>query len=515
MTYTQPGSYNVSLTASSGSLQNSTQQTDYIVVSGTPVTAFSALNPLGSPSVEFNNTTTGANSYLWNFGDGSESDVPNPSHSYQADGTYTVTLIATNACGNDTATQIVTILLPPTASWEQSGDEGCEGLSVQFNAATQGSGLTYAWTFAGGEPATSDLPNPTVRYASAGSYPVQLIIANAAGADTAVQNSAIAVNPNPLAAFSANNPLGQAAVQFSNASSAASSYHWNFGDGSESDASNPSHSYEADGVYTVTLIATNACGNDTATQQVTILLPPVAGWEQNGSEGCEGLSVQFNAAAQGPGLTYAWTFAGGEPATSDLPNPTVRYASAGSYPVQLIIANAAGADTAVQNSAIAINPNPLAAFAANNPLGQATVQFSNASTAASNYHWNFGDGSESDASNPSHGYQADGTYTVTLIATNACGSDTATQQVTILLPPVAGWEQNGSEGCEGLSVQFNAAAQGPGLTYAWTFAGGEPATSDLPNPTVLYATAGNSAVQLIVANAAGSDTRRSKQRHCH
>jgi len=506
VTYLEPGAYNVSLTVSNGSFQNSTQLTDYIVVNGAPAATFTSLNPPGSPSVQFNNTTTGASSYHWDFGDGATSEAADTSHTYEADGTYTVTLIATNACGSDTAMQEVTILLPPVASWEQNATEGCEGLSIQFNAAPQGPGLTYTWTFEGGEPATSDLPDPTIVYDTAGTYAVQLIVTNAAGADTIIQDDAIVVGPNPLAAFAANAILGQATVQFDNASIAASSFHWDFGDGATSEAADTSHTYEADGTYTVTLIATNACGSDTAMQEVTILLPPVASWEQNATEGCEGLSIQFNAAPQGPGLTYTWTFEGGEPATSDLPDPTIVYDTAGTYAVQLIVTNAAGADTIIQDDAIVVGPNPLAAFAANAILGQAAVQFDNASIAASSFHWDFGDGATNEAANPAHNYEADGTYTVTLIATTSCGSDTATQEVTILLPPVANWEQNATEGCEGLSIQFNATPQDPGLTYAWTFEGGEPATSDLTNPTILYPISGNYFVQLIVTNAAGADT---------
>ncbi len=504
--YATAGNYPVQLIVTNAAGSDTIVQDDAIVVNSNPLAAFAANGILGQADVQFDNASIAASSFHWDFGDGATSEAANPAHNYEADGTYTATLIASNACGSDTATQEITILLPPAASWEQTGNAGCEGLSIQFNAAPQGPGLTYAWMFEGGEPATSDLPDPTIVYATAGNYGVQLIVTNAAGSDTIIQDDAIVVGPNPLAAFAANGVLGQASVQFDNASIAASSFHWDFGDGTTSEDANPAHNYEADGTYTVILIATNACGSDTATQEVTILLPPAASWEQNAIEGCEGLSVQFNAAPQGSGLTYAWAFEGGEPATSDQPNPTIVYSTAGTYSVQLIVTNAAGSDTIIQDDAVVVGSNPFAAFAANGVLGQADVQFDNGSIAASSFHWDFGDGATSEDANPAHNYEADGTYTVTLIATNACGSDTATQEITILLPPTASWEQNENEGCEGLSLQFNAAPQGSGLTYAWTFEGGEPATSDLPDPTVLYPISGTYSVQLIVTNAAGADT---------
>ena len=502
VTYLEPGAYNVSLTVSNGSFQNSTQLTDYIVVNGAPAATFTSLNPPGSPSVQFNNTTTGASSYHWDFGDGATSEAADTSHTYEADGTYTVTLIATNACGSDTAMQEVTILLPPVASWEQTATEGCEGLSIQFNAAPQGPGLTYTWTFEGGEPATSDLPDPTIVYDTAGTYAVQLIVTNAAGADTIIQDDAIVVGPNPLAAFAANAILGQATVQFDNASIAASSFHWDFGDGATNEAANPAHNYEADGTYTVTLIATTSCGSDTATQEVTILLPPAASWEQNATEGCEGLSIQFNATPQDPGLTYAWTFEGGEPATSDLTNPTILYPISGNYFVQLIVTNAAGADTAVQNSAVIITGGPASAFTTS--VNGFNLALENNSSSGSSYFWDFGDENTSELFAPGHIYEEEGVYTVILVVSNDCGSDTAAVTITIDSNlPVADFGYENQEGCAPLTVQFfNQSVNADSVQ--WIFPGGTPSASSEQNPVVVYAESGIYNGTIISYNSAGS-----------
>ncbi|UPT67205.1 MAG: PKD domain-containing protein [Sphingobacteriales bacterium JAD_PAG50586_3] len=71
-----------------------------------PLAGFTFTDAGGYEAV-FTNTSTNAASYLWSFGDGSTSTDAAPSHQYNSDGTYTVTLIATNACGNDTITQQV------------------------------------------------------------------------------------------------------------------------------------------------------------------------------------------------------------------------------------------------------------------------------------------------------------------------------------------------------------------------------------------------------------------------
>ena len=467
-----------------------------------PQAAFTANGNLGEATVQFGNTSTNATDYEWFFGDGAESTEENPSHTYEADGTYTVTLIAHNTCSNDTMVQEVTIILLPTATFTQSGSNGCEGLSVDFTAAPQGEGLTYAWTFEGGNPASSDVPNTTVSYTTAGTYDLQLIVSNAAGADTILQNGAVIVSPNPQAAFTANSNLGDAVVQFGNTSTDASSYQWFFGDDTESTEENPSHTYETDGTYTVTLVANNPCGSDTTTQEVTILLPPNATFTQNLSSGCEGLSVDFTAAPQGEGLTYTWTFEGGNPASSDVPNPTVSYTTAGTYDVQLIVSNAAGADTIVQNDVVNILGGAVANFSA--AVNGFNVNFENNSIGGSAYFWDFGDENTSDAFAPSHVYAENGVFLVTLIAVNACGNDTLSTEITIdSALPVAAFSFENAKGCVPLVVQFSSESVNADSVH-WTFPGGTPSSSDELNPTIIYTNPGIYNATIVAYNMAGS-----------
>jgi PKD repeat protein len=323
----------------------------------------------------------------------------------------------------------VTILLPPVAGWEQNGSEGCEGLSVQFNAATQVAGLTYAWTFAGGEPATSNLPNPTVLYNTSGNYAVQLIVTNAAGADTAVQNSAVTIAGIPSADFTA--AVNGFSAAFNNNSIAGSNYFWNFGDENTSELFDPGHIYEEEGVYTVTLIATNTCGSDTAFTTIAIDSNlPLAEFSYENQEGCAPLAVQFfNESANADSVQ--WTFPGGSPAISDEQNPVVVYAESGNYNVTIIGYNSAGSAAQTQMNIVKVVAKPEAAFDVSQD--EATLGFMNNSQNATTYEWNFGDGTISTENNPVHIYAENGDYTVQLIATNICGSDTLTKEVNIFV----------------------------------------------------------------------------------
>lgn len=128
-------------------------------------------------------------------------------------------------------------------------------LSVQFTNASSANAQAFNWQFPGGTPGSSTAQNPTLVYNTAGTYPVTLTVSNAAGTNTATQDISVVVNPAPTAAFSST--VTGATASFTNTSTNATTYSWNFGDNSTANTATPSHTYAADGSYTVTLTATN------------------------------------------------------------------------------------------------------------------------------------------------------------------------------------------------------------------------------------------------------------------
>lgn len=112
--YTTPGTYNVTLTVvSSNGCSSSLTKNNAVEVYPLPTTAFQAtpvLIELPNSTVNFNNNSSNALSYQWNFGDGGQSTDFEPSHFYIAVGNYTIELIATNVYNcSDTATNIVEV----------------------------------------------------------------------------------------------------------------------------------------------------------------------------------------------------------------------------------------------------------------------------------------------------------------------------------------------------------------------------------------------------------------------
>ncbi|MCF8244899.1 MAG: PKD domain-containing protein [Saprospiraceae bacterium] len=500
VTYSTAGTYTVTLTASNSAGSNTSTQTNYITVNTTPLAGYTS--SVSGTTATFTNTSTNATSYGWTFGDGGTSTLANPTHTYATDGVYTVVLSATNTCGTVTSSQTVTIVTPPTAGFSANNTTGCAPLTVQFNNSSSVNATTWAWSFPGGTPTTSTAQNPSVSYATPGTYSVTLIASNSAGSDTTTLANYITAQGPPAAGFTAMTNVFVA--NFTNTTTNGTSYAWTFGDGGTSTATNPSHTYPEDGVYTVVLTATGPCGTATATQQVSISSLPVAGFNAMQTNGCAPFTVQFQDQSSSNTTTWAWSFPGGTPATSTVQNPSVTYSTPGSYNVSLTASNPLGMNTAMQTNYITVGTVPTAGFTA--ATTGLTANFTNSSAGATSYSWNFGDGQNSTQADPSHTYTVDGTYTVVLTSTNACGTATSTQTVVAYTQPTAGFDASTTSGCAPLTVQFSNQSSANAETFSWSFPGGTPATSTAENPTVVYNTAGTYTVTLTVSNPAGQNT---------
>lgn len=136
------------------------------------------------------------------------------------------------------------------------------------------------------------------------------------------------------------------------------------------------------------------------------------------------------------------------------------------------------------------------------------VEFINQSHYTGSISWDFGDMNTSAEIDPIHEYANSGTYPVSLIVENDCGSDTIVQNimVEILVAPEALFTADQESGCVPLTVQFSDASLGSIDAYNWFFEGGSPMNSILQNPEVTYNSAGIYDVQLIVNGPGGADT---------
>lgn len=302
----------------------------------------------------------------------------------------------------------------------------------------------------------------------------------------------------PVASFTSSTTGLVGSFDGSGSSANTATWSWDFGDGSIGGSASTSHTYGSSGIYTVTLIAANACGDtDTATQQVVICGSPTAGFTFNTS----GLSVDFDGSTSaGIGFSYQWDYGDGNNGTGV--NPTHAYAAPGTYTVLLTATDTCGSvDTISQTVTVCSAPVPSFTYTVTGN----TVNFdANSSTNAVQFAWEFGDGNSGTGVTTSNTYGVSQNYTVILYAINACGDTVSdTQTVALCTDPVADWTYTIiSSGGSGMLVQFDATAS-VGNSYFWTFGDGNSATGT-NFPTHTYQTPGLFyRVTLIVGNSCG------------
>ncbi|MEK7817804.1 MAG: PKD domain-containing protein, partial [Actinomycetota bacterium] len=115
--------------------------------------------------VLFTNTSTGATSYFWDFGDGGTSTLPNPSHIYTGTGIFTVTLFArtTTPAGatvcESIATETIYVAAPPPLPVVTAMPDGiCTPVCVTFSGQSAGVNVAFAWDFGNGQSANGAGP---------------------------------------------------------------------------------------------------------------------------------------------------------------------------------------------------------------------------------------------------------------------------------------------------------------------------------------------------------------------
>lgn len=499
--YDQAGVYEVELFVSNTRYQDIEKKVGYIVVDEQAIAAFTeTINPT-TLAVNFMTQTPNGRTHKWNFGDGSTSMTKNPSHTYTLDSTYDVTLIVGNYCGDDTITQTIVVGRLPEADFLSDQTEGCVPFIVNFEDRSSLNTTRRLWKFEGGDPATSTEVSPSVLYDSEGEYKVTLIAVNGLGKDTMVVDQYITVTDEPTSDF--DFLRNGYVIDFENLSDGATSYFWQFGDGETSMEENPEHTYPGDGNYKVILIVSNICGDDTLEREVNISNLPNANFTADSREGCAPMTVTLTNQSSPNTESVEWLIPGGSPSTSFDENPVVQFNNPGLYRVTLIAKNTFGNDTVVKQDYIEVLDVPEADFTY--MLSGFDAEFNADTKYGRDYFWDFGDGETSTLENPAHLYGEEGTFKVILIVSNICGDDTVEYDIVVTPKPIVDFDSDTREVCVGETVYFEDLSSNNPTSWAWTFDGGDPATSDEQNPAVVYNTPGRYRVVLQATNQFGTN----------
>ncbi len=347
-------------------------------------------------------------------------------------GTHIVIVTDANGCS---ASQTYTLTQPAqvVVTIDGGGSTICAGESVTLTAsATGGTGsYNFAWNNGLGNGATHTVsPTVTTTYV--------VIAANAQGC-SATDSVTVSIYPSPAASFT---PSGSSSctfpvtVNFTNTSTNSVTYYWEFGNGDSAFTTNGQATYDTIGSYTVMLIATSTNGcTDTALYVYNVYPAPTALFSLSGNSGCAPYTVSFTNNSV-DGVTYYWSFGDGD--TSMLSNPSHTYEIPGTYNVTLVVSGGGLCNDTLQLlSAVTVFQTPVADFTSDyfnitDPDGQ--IQFTNLSTGATSYDWDFGDGNTSTLTDPINNYLENGEFDVTLIAYSGAGcSDTIIQTVEVEL----------------------------------------------------------------------------------
>ena len=207
--------------------------------------------------------------YLWDFGDGTNSTLKEPTHTFGPNGKYSVSLTVTNAYGKDTKTRTgyISVGDPPKVNFSFSPASGILPLTVTFLDLSSGSPQSWQWDF--GDGSASSIQNPTHTYTKPGTYRVALSSTNEFGTGQIIRSGLITAGTIPKAEFAVEPQEGDPplTVHFHDFSSGIPlGWLWDFGDGTTSTERDPVHTYSTAGNYAITLHVANAFGSDVLTR---------------------------------------------------------------------------------------------------------------------------------------------------------------------------------------------------------------------------------------------------------
>ncbi|HRY97502.1 MAG TPA: PKD domain-containing protein [Bacteroidales bacterium] len=222
---------------------------------------------------------------------------------------------------------------------------------------------------------------------------------------------------------------------------------------------------------------------------------------------CKGSTITYQTPLH-PGSSYQWLVSGHASFTNPSPAQAVITWDATAYgSVTVIETNAFGC---VDSSSICIEKVDLPVASFTHPSSACklgTVYFTNTSSGATAYAWDFGDGGTSSLPNPSHAYANAGTYTITLIATNDCHCADTFQSV-ITIDSLTGPDIScPSPVCADATATYSTSVTG--CTYQWVVLGGSiVGPSNQQSVTVLWGLGPLGMLGLVVSGCGGvcSDT---------
>jgi gliding motility-associated-like protein len=520
-TYTDFGKYTVKLIVTNSSGCTDTLKKDSLIKVVKPVITIPSLPtkgciPLTISPVASVVTLDNVTSYLWDFGDGGTSTAARPTHTYTNQGTYDVKLTVTTSTGcteTYTVQQAVKVGRIPTVNFNAVPNPVCAFQPVQFTNLTNESD-EWNWDF--GDGSVSNLENPQHVFVDTGRFSITLTAINNGCPRSLSMSNLVRVKP-PIARFNVQaNCNNRLQYTFVDQSVGATTWLWDFGDGTTSTQPSPTHTYPAYKTYSVTLTVTNSTCTNSITNAVKVFNEKPS-FRVSDTVACKPATIQFKAVVADTTnfAIYLWDFGDGNQWNSSTYNSGSGayhlYSASGWYNLTLTTTDIYGCQlTVAKPKYIRIN-GPSANFTASNVDGceGITTTFNDFSkddglNKIKNWQWNFGDGTvKSFTQGPfQHTYATAGTYSVKLTVKDSAGcTDTMSlQDLVHATNPLVSFDAD-TVACPGSLVRFTNTSTALNYTTLWSL--GDGTTTPTFSPTHTYADTGHYTIKLTITDQYG------------
>ncbi|GAA4323116.1 PKD domain-containing protein [Flaviaesturariibacter amylovorans] len=494
--------------------------------------------------VQFDQRSLRANGGTWDFGDGTtipyDSSQHAVTHTYTSSGTYTVRINTSyNGCPLTAQAPLVRVLLKQTPQLVLSPPVICSGGSMSFQVnnlvANPFAFSTTLWgqynvnsfilpsgQSAGAQFSMSGIFNPSVFNGTVSDFPPGVYniraVLNPWGTGCSDTTTAVSIQINgPQAGFRVlnNESCFKTAFVFQDTSRVATSstiqsWRWDMGDGQQyTNATNAQvrHTYNTPGFYTVRLTVTDATGCSSTALQPVQVRGVKAAFNPNGmflpNVPLNSAISFFNNSISNTTGNPLFTWHYGNGITSNNYSGQYTYTVADNYTVMLVASDGAGClDTARYNIRVADFNTAFSfttSFLGTGNCLPALVRINNLSVGFIRLNWDFGDGSTSSQTYPSHVYTQPGTYRITLNTFGFNGlTGTYVDSVTITQPSVQ-LTADRLQGCVSQTVNLAATTQ-HAVQYQWDFGNGDVRPGPLTE-TYAYPSPGVFRPQMIVRDA--------------